>query len=144
MTEFLPTFRAKKKDSDGYVEGFLYQDLVCYIPSDGIKSDTYLKAVDADSWYIMDSYSRNTQIDIDTASIHFPFMLDDNKNKMFASLQKSGKGGDILSVFNIEAQELQEGYCIFSSEEKGIKISNGSVEVDYDIFGSILVKGIMS
>ena len=37
-------------------------------------------------------------IDISTLSIHFPDMLDSQGNKIFASLQKDGRGGDICSV----------------------------------------------
>lgn len=35
-------------------------------------------------------------IDISTLSIHFPGMIDSQVNKIFASLQEDGKGGDIL------------------------------------------------
>ena len=37
-------------------------------------------------------------IDISTLSIHFPNMLDSQGNKIFASLQKDGKGGDIIET----------------------------------------------
>ena len=35
-------------------------------------------------------------IDISTLSIHFPDMIDSKGNKIFASLQEDGKGGDIM------------------------------------------------
>ena len=35
-------------------------------------------------------------IDISTLAIHFPNILDKKGNKIFASLQEDGKGGDIL------------------------------------------------
>ena len=35
-------------------------------------------------------------IDISTLAIHFPVMLDIKGDKIFASLQENGKGGDIL------------------------------------------------
>ena len=35
-------------------------------------------------------------IDISTLSIHFPDMIDSQGNKIFASLQKDGKGGDLV------------------------------------------------
>ncbi len=35
-------------------------------------------------------------IDISTLAIHFPNILDTKGNKIFASLQEDGKGGDIL------------------------------------------------
>ena len=37
-------------------------------------------------------------IDETTLAIHFPDMLDSQGNKIFASLQEDGKGGDICSV----------------------------------------------
>lgn len=94
----IPYYRAKKIDSDEYVEGFLYQDLICYIPSDGFKPDEYKKAVDIETWFIMDNLSNTSMIDTTTLSIHFPDMLDSQGNKIFASLQKDGKGGDICFV----------------------------------------------
>ena len=36
------------------------------------------------------------EIDPTTLSIHFPDMLDSQENKIFASLQEDGKGGDII------------------------------------------------
>ena len=94
----IPIFRAKKLDSGEYVKGFLYQDLICYIPSDGFKSDEYKKAVDTETWFIMDNLSNTSMIDTTTLSIHFPDMLDSQGNKIFASLQEDGKGGDVCSV----------------------------------------------
>ena len=50
----LPIFRAKKLGTENeYVEGFLYQDIICYVPSDGFKADEYKKAVDVSDlqWY---------------------------------------------------------------------------------------------
>ena len=41
-------------------------------------------------------------IDISTLSIHFPDMLDSQRNKIFASLQKDGKGGDVIDNFNFQ------------------------------------------
>ena len=92
----IPIYRAKKLDSDEYVKGFLYQDLICYIPSDGFKPDEYKKAVDTETWFIMDNLSNTSMIDTTTLSIHFPDMLDSQGNKIFASLQEDGKGGDII------------------------------------------------
>ena len=41
-------------------------------------------------------------IDISTLSIHFPDMLDSKGNKIFASLQEDGKGGDVIDNFNFQ------------------------------------------
>ena len=37
-------------------------------------------------------------IDISTLSIHFPGIIDSQGNKIFASLQEDGKGGDVLRI----------------------------------------------
>ena len=94
----IPIYRAKKLDSGEYVKGFLYQDLICYIPSDGFKSDEYKKAVDTETWFIMDNLSNTSMIDTTTLSIHFPNMLDSQGNEIFASLSEDGKGGDIVML----------------------------------------------
>ena len=103
----LPIFRAKKLGTENeYVKGFLYQDLICYIPSDGFKPDEYKKAVDTETWFIMDNLSNTAMIDISTISIHFPNMLAKDSDRynssgekdlrVFASLQLDGKGGDLV------------------------------------------------
>ena len=142
----LPIFRAKKLDSGEYVKGFLYQDLICYIPSDGFKSDEYKKAVDTETWFIMDNLSNTSMIDISTLSIHFPNMLAKDSDRynssgekdlrVFASLQEDGKGGDICESkwFNTDVRltvetesvrysnstMIQDGYNISRYEYKKI------------------------
>lgn len=77
----IPIYRAKKIDSDEYVEGYFYQPT--HFISDGGK--------------IIDEKSYdNVKIDLSTLAIHFPDMLDGQRNKIFASLQEDGKGGDVL------------------------------------------------
>ena len=130
----LPIFRAKKLDSGEYVKGFLYQDLICYIPSDGFKSDEYKKAVDTETWFIMDNLSNTSMIDTTTLSIHFPDMIDSQGNKIFASLNKDGRGGDIMkddeyygiakykdSSFVVEYENVEECLCEGNFEVVGIQ-----------------------
>lgn len=74
----IPIYRAKKIDSDEYVIGF-------YI-FDGARH--FLLADKGNLVQI--------QIDVLTLAIHFPGMLDSQGNKIFASLQEDGKGGDIF------------------------------------------------
>ena len=77
----LPSYRAKKLDTENeYIEGFLKN---C--------TDTGL-----DVFWIQDKDFIDYRIDIDTLSINFPDMLDSQGNKIFASLQEDGKGGDII------------------------------------------------
>jgi hypothetical protein len=106
MLDNIPIYRAKKIDSDEYVEGFLYQDIICYIPSNEVKSDEYKKALDEESWFIMDNMGRNEMIAISTLAIHHPNMLAQDSDRyfsngekdlrVFASLQLEGKGGDLV------------------------------------------------
>ena len=56
------------------------------------------------------------EIDKSTLSIHFPDMLDSNGNKIFASLQEDGKGGDVIlfcEVENITGTAIYEKSSIF-------------------------------
>ena len=73
----IPIFRAKKIDSDEHIEGQ-------YLVYKGYPT-------------IFNEYGLNgIEIDKSTLSIHFPDMLDSQGNEIFASLQKDGKGGDII------------------------------------------------
>ena len=75
-------------------------------------------------------------IDISTLSIHFPDMMDSQGNKIFASLQEDGRGGDICESkwFNTDVRltveiesvrysnstMIQDGYNISRYEYKKI------------------------
>ncbi|MGB1226441.1 MAG: hypothetical protein ACPG9K_01005 [Poseidonibacter sp.] len=80
----IPIYRAKKIDSDEYVFGVPRQDskgfyeMIINTCEDGVCG-------------VIQRY-----IDSTTLSIHFPDMLDSQGNKIFASLQEDGKGGDIF------------------------------------------------
>ena len=76
----IPIYRAKKIDSNEYVEGFYYKDGNDHIIFNGDSTTIFGLRV----------------IDPTTLSIHFPDMIDSQGNKIFASLQKDGKGGDIM------------------------------------------------
>lgn len=107
----LPIFRAKKLDSDEYVEG-------------GYSDTSFLCMGDVQGHYI--SYKKinvvgreitlQESIDPTTISIHFPDMIDSQKNKIFASLQEDGKGGDVIlfcEVENITGTAIYEKSSIF-------------------------------
>ena len=98
----IPIYRAKKIDSNEYVIGYLLPEY---------KGKFYL-SVEWSSDFDGDTPDF-VQIDISTLSIHFPDMLDSQGNKIFASLNGDGKGGDIVE-YN-EKQEI-------------IKYSNGTIE----------------
>lgn len=79
MNTNIPLYRAKKIDSGEYIEGFYVYDEV---------HKRHLILTNE-----MHGLSE-TRIDSSTLSIHFPDMLDNDGNKVFASLSEDGKGGD--------------------------------------------------
>lgn len=78
----IPIYRAKKIDSDEYVEGLLGEKR---------QSDGTFK------YYSM--VGNGYEIDPSTLAIHFPDMLDNEGNKIFASLSEDGKGGDKIEFY---------------------------------------------
>jgi len=73
----IPIYRAKKLTSDEYVEGSYCDGNIIDIDYEGFQT-----------W---------TEIDTTTLAIHFPDMLDSEDNKIFASLNEDGRGGDFGS-----------------------------------------------
>ncbi|MCT7551948.1 hypothetical protein N5T67_03755 [Aliarcobacter butzleri] len=117
----IPIFRAKKIDSDEYVEGYLdiqkswktrclscgSLDTECYnnyyleeckcnnCGKDlGFHNDNWEHGYIGEIKYLIRNNGEYTEIDPTTLSIHFPNMLDSQGSKIFASLQENGKGGD--------------------------------------------------
>ncbi len=92
----MPVYRAKKIDSDEYVEGFYFN--ICYF-----KSKHYIKELLNISGFVDGIQNtnnwdyRDVEIDPTTLAIHFEDMLDSEGTRIFASLSKDGKGGDELS-----------------------------------------------
>ena len=88
----IPIYRAKKIDSDEYVEGFL-------IPPNPDMQDgivTFEEApMEIDTGHV-EVYTKTHKIDQSTLAIHFPDMVDSEENKIFASLNEDGKNGDII------------------------------------------------
>ena len=76
----IPIFRAKKLDSDEYVQGWYSSPIL-------ISGKLYVSITNTDGEF---------SIDTTTLSIHFPDMIDSQGNEIFASLQEDGKGGDII------------------------------------------------
>ena len=114
----LPIYRAKKIDSDEYIEGQ-------YLVYKGYPT-------------IFNEYGLNgIEIDKSTLSIHFPDMLDSQGNKIFASLQKDGRGGDICSVNDYIDSGL-EGVAIYQNygfridrkgKAMGISLSSTDIKI---------------
>ena len=85
----IPIYRAKRIDSDEYVEGYLTRSR-CY-------SGLYILPVDFNNDDNISGYEEEIiEIDTTTVSIHFPNMIDIKGDRIFASLQEDGRGGDIL------------------------------------------------
>lgn len=76
----IPIYRAKCINSDEYVVGF------------------YVEVGSAPNIYNNDLGA--FIIDKSTLAIHFPDMIDGQGNKIFASLQKDGKGGDVVQNYD--------------------------------------------
>lgn len=80
----IPIYRAKKINSDEYVEGYFAKD---YYEVSTLTRFSNIIFTDSVCF---------EEIDPATLAINFPDMLDSQGNKIFASLQEDGKGGDIM------------------------------------------------
>lgn len=90
----IPYYRAVKLGTTEYVVG-------CLIPVKN-KNGYFIRTID--EWV-------DVEIDPTTLAIHFPNMLDSQGNKIFASLSKDGKGGDLLEngygyIFKVNYKEM--------------------------------------
>lgn len=95
----IPTYRAKKINSDEYVTGFLniafdygnYEEEDVEEPEKKYFLIQFMdnESSDIDMW----SFNGFNEIDATTLVIHFPDMLDSQKNKIFASLNKDSSIG---------------------------------------------------
>ena len=116
----MPTYRAKKIDSDEYIEGDLFarkfiitisilnkkilsaikhieEDVLSCNINENCKNE-HIELKDMLTKLIYNERLEHiTEIDPTTLAIHFPDMLDSQGNKIFASLSASGKGGDIMN-----------------------------------------------
>ena len=100
----IPIYRAKKIDSDEYVEGMLGQY---------VYGDLWIKPINKTG---ISSKCRSKWFDIDpsTLAIHFPDMIDSEGTKIFASLSEDGKGGSIF-------------YNSYNKYNMYVKYSNGRI-----------------
>lgn len=100
----LPIYRAKKINSDEYIVSATIREDYKNDSKEKINGEWEDNKRDfLDIW--VDKEKKWTEIDETTLAIHFPSMLDSQGNKIFASLGKDGKGGDILESkwFNIDS-----------------------------------------
>lgn len=84
---------SSKEYMSNYIEGYYFKYLGAH----------YIRTMTSSPFAI--------EVEAETLSISFPNMLDSNNDRMFASLSKSGKGGDILKCYlgiNIENCTFRE------------------------------------
>ena len=99
----IPIYRAKKIDTDEYIDGMLIEYIGMYY---------ILKYEDLYNVFNNSLNYDNREIDSSTLSIHFPDMIANDSDRflpngerdlrIFASLSDDGKGGDILDFNEIE------------------------------------------
>lgn len=125
MNQKIPIYRAKKIDSDEYVIGWYSSPII-------IEGKLYLSITNRDGEH---------RIDTTTLSIHFPDMMDSQGNKIFASLQEDGKGGDICEFKDwdryYEDEFLNKGICLYENLKivftNRYKIMMEDLEFKYDV-----------
>lgn len=102
----VPIYRAKKIDGDEYVSGYL-------------KFTKYNNRTEYVINYVYDSSSVFGECEIDptTLAIHFPGdMIDSKGNKLFASLSKDGKGGDVVE-YMLERGKKAISVCRYNDKQ---------------------------
>ena len=125
----LPIFRAKKLDSDKYIIGqYIETEFSNEEYCDIEEQETIIKhCIIKDFRTVHDDYEYCnfdiTEIDIATLAIHFPDMIDSKGNKIFASLQEDGKGGD-----NVLYSDYETIYTMVFDNFKGVYAKNISNE----------------
>ena len=88
----IPTYRAKSNErKNTYVEGLLI----------GVDEELGLCTIRT-----KDDYIGGEVCYLHTLSINFPDMLDSQGNKIFASLQEDGRGGDIFILGDIRLKYI--------------------------------------
>lgn len=119
MNTPIPIYRAKKIDSDEYVEGYLF----------GIWDKYYI------CWGTTNNVPNKVQIDPSTLAIHMDDMIDSEGTRIFASLSKDGKGGDNLLNSHMDDYKGESGVvCVINSQIR-IKVRSGSNRPFFDHCG---------
>jgi len=166
----IPIYRAKKLNSDEYVVGYLNELIIndikvineeeqadisrtAYFITDNI----FYKDVGNSFTYcgeLVFDYKIPTSQEVDptTLSIHFPDMLDNQGNKIFASLSEDGRGGDIHPLGDISKIKIifKNGCVIGVHHEEYSSVKNlswGNISRVYDkdmkdIFKTFVIIGI--
>lgn len=128
----IPIYRAKKIDSDEWVEGFFIK-IERFIENKNTLSLPQHSLDGNFKWiYHIQAQDKHTTYEIDTKtlSIHFPNMLDKNGKKIFASLQKDGIGGSKCT------DSYNEKYvCVFNSITNSCVMSYNTKQLKPETMG---------
>ena len=100
MKTQIPIYRAKKIDSDEYVEGYYIRE----------NTGHFIQGCN-------DFRGGFKIIDQSTLAIHFPDMLDSEGTKIFASLSEDGKGGSTMKHTEWEGKDEPQNqlYCVWEN-----------------------------
>ena len=129
----IPIYRALKLNTENeYVEGYYQTEtgtnvedknnmfptlrhIIVDLDNHQLRLDLFGDGKLHDDSHIREQY----EIDPTTIAIHFPDMLDSQGNKIFASLQEDGKGGDIIeSEFRHKCTVKYKEYFFYADNEK--------------------------
>ncbi len=131
----IPIYRAKKLDSDEWVEGYLMP--FAHLGGYFIRESEYGFLEEAEH-----------QIDQNTLAIHFPNMIDKNGKKIFASLSEDGVGGDEVILKEVVYVNFtngdtktrdRNGIVIFSKD--CVRIDCRELETLFAVIGDVEVIG---
>lgn len=130
----IPTYRAKKKYSDEWVEGY-YSYQSC--------DDKHFIQWNTDTDVV-----EFEEIEPNTLAIHFPDMIDNKGTKIFASLSENGVGGDIVEEIVGETKYsgfvfMQNGCMTLRTDYNGkadILASYTYINEDINCFGVEVIK----
>lgn len=125
----IPMYRAKKINSDKYVQGFLMPPNPDF--EDGIMSWEQTPMCPYSGY--TDVCMKTNKIDPTTLSINFPSWKDRHNKPIFASLREDGKGGDMVKTKGMPATtpfykngvfrlETLFGFCEFGAIAEDVKI----------------------
>ena len=134
----LPIYRAKKIDSEEYIEGY------------SINGRFIFKEWIDDVWTSYGETKSNKalvyEIDPTTLAIHFKDMLDSEGNKIFASLSDNGKGGDYTNCEELPVifcwDFLNACVCLKGKYEYTALFKDGSTNSKNTTFNEYTIIGI--
>ena len=134
----IPIYRAKKIDSNEYIVGYYSPD------------KNYQEHIHTIFYFDTGDFNVDrktiTQIDQTTLAIHFPNMLDGQKNKIFASLSEDGKGGDVVThpdygdnkyILIYDKDRFEVGIKLIEIDEKGCWEYSPLQEEELELFEAI-------